>query len=191
MNLEAQARYAARAAELKALGGLAPARAAALSRLALKTVVKVGVFFFFFFEGAERERKKREQQQLSRLSVASPALFRGSNCFVRGPEALLISRALSNETSKAFYPANSGLEKKAHHHRKNHHDEHPIVDHQKIVSTGGARPARGRRRVLPGPGHVQPVCYRREEPGEGEGDGGGGVTRAKFHRRRRCRRPID
>lgn len=41
MNLEAQARYAARAAEVKALGGLPQARASSLSRLALKTVVKV------------------------------------------------------------------------------------------------------------------------------------------------------
>jgi len=47
MNLEAQARYARRAAELKALGGLGPARASALSRLALKTVVKVGFGFGF------------------------------------------------------------------------------------------------------------------------------------------------
>lgn len=53
MNLEAQARYAARAAELKALGGLAPARASALSRLALKTVVKVGLVFFL---NRKRER---------------------------------------------------------------------------------------------------------------------------------------
>ena len=57
MNLEAQARYAARAAELKALGGLAPARASALSRLALKTVVKVGSVFF----EKERERWRLEK----------------------------------------------------------------------------------------------------------------------------------
>ena len=31
---------------------------------------------------------------------------------------------------------------------------------------GGARPARRCGRVLPGPGDFQPVCDRREEPGE-------------------------
>ena len=63
MNLEAQARYAARAAELKALGGLSPARASALSRLALKTVVKVRPFFFLL----ERRDLRGKESRRSRL----------------------------------------------------------------------------------------------------------------------------
>ena len=99
MNLEAQARYAARAAELKALGGLAPARASALSRLALKTVVKVrwGRLVDVF----------EEKQQLSRLSVASRALFRTSDCFGRAGEAPSTLRVLSNATAKASSLADS------------------------------------------------------------------------------------
>lgn len=117
MNLEAQARYAARAAEFKALGGLAPARASALSRLALKTVVKV-VFFF----SKEREEEKL-QSAVAPLRCSSPALFFASNCFVRGPKIIPSSFALSNATSEAFYSANLRLEKKKKAHHRNHHDE--------------------------------------------------------------------
>ena len=89
MNLEAQARYAARAAELKALGGLAPARAAALSRLALKTVVKVGVFFFFFFSKELREKERSESSSSCR---ASQSLRRRSDA---GPIASYADQRLS------------------------------------------------------------------------------------------------
>ena len=87
MNLEAQARYAARAAELKALGGLAPARAAALSRLALKTVVKVSFFFFF-----SKELREKERSESSSSCRASPSLRRRS---FAGPIASYADQRLS------------------------------------------------------------------------------------------------
>jgi hypothetical protein len=77
MNLEAQARYAARAAELKALGGLGPARASALSRLALKTVVKVRPFFFLLERRDLRGKESRRSRLLPwRGGLLSPASAR-------------------------------------------------------------------------------------------------------------------
>ena len=119
LNLEAQARYAARAAELKALGGLAPARASALSRLALKTVVKVGVSFF-----QRRENLKEKNWNAAAVAplrrLASPFL-RVQVLRTRTRDSRELACALKRDIKGLLLRQFATRKKKGS--PRNHHDE--------------------------------------------------------------------